>query len=141
MALKIGNNTVIDDDTTVTANALQILGEATAVSYNETFVPLSSSGGSATANCELGNFFSIALSEDVTFTFTNPPDANVGYGFALKTVQDSTARTITWPATVRWDSAVPPTISASNAAVDFFAFITHDSGDNWYGFTAGQSLA
>jgi len=58
----------------------------------------------------------------------------------LKVVQDSSARTITWPSSVDWAAATAPTITATNAGVDVFAFITVDGGTNYYGFTLGQAM-
>jgi len=59
----------------------------------------------------------------------------------LKVVQDSTARTITWPASVDWAGGEAPTISDGDGDVDYFVFITTDGGTTYYGFTAGQALA
>jgi len=56
-------------------------------------------------------------------------------------VQDSTARTITWPASVDWAGGEAPTISAGSGEVDVFVFYTSDGGTNFYGFTAGQVMS
>ena len=114
--------------------------ELTATSYNETFSTVTSSSGTATVDCETGNVFSITLSENTTFTFSNPPTSGTAYGFMLKLIQDSTARTVTWPASVDWASATAPTISTGSGEVDVFVFVTHDGGTTWYGFTAGQDF-
>lgn len=109
---------VVEDDTTIT-----------------------SSSGTATINCRDGNVFSHTLSENVTYTFSNPPASGRAFSFTLKVTQDSTARTITWPASVDWPSATAPTISTGNGEVDVFVFFTTDGGTTWYGFTAGQVLS
>jgi len=109
---------VVEDDTTVT-----------------------STGGAATINCRDGNVFSHTLSEDVTYTFSNAPASGRSFGFVLKVVQDSTARTITWPAAVDWAGATAPTLSTGSGEVDVFVFFTVDNGTTWYGFTAGQDLS
>ena len=115
--------------------------EFKAKSYNETFLAVTSSAAATTVNCETGNTFSHTLTEDTTFTFSNPPSSGTAFGFTLKVVQDSTARTITWPSSVNWADGTAPTISAGSGEVDVFVFFTHDGGTNWYGFTAGQALA
>jgi len=116
--------------------------EFQAKSYNETFVSVASSSGALTIDCEAGNVFSLSLSEDVTSTtFSNPPASGTAYGFTLKVTQDSTARTITWPASVDWAAATAPTLSTGSGDVDVFVFFTHDGGTIWYGFTAGQDLS
>lgn len=109
---------VVEDDTTITSSA-----------------------GAATINCRDGNVFSHTLTEDVTYTFSNAPASGRAFGFTLKVVQDSTSRTITWPASVDWPSAVAPTLSTGTGEVDVFVFFTTDNGTTWYGFTAGQLLA
>lgn len=109
---------VVEDDTTIT-----------------------SSTGAATINCRDGNVFSHTLTEDVTYTFSNPPASGRAFGFTLKVVQDSTARTITWPASVDWPAATAPTLSTGSGEVDVFVFFTTDGGTTFYGFTAGQVLS
>lgn len=127
---------------TADANGDVILSEELkAKSYNETFLAVTSSAGAVTVNCETGNVFSHTLTENTTFTFSNPPATGTAYGFTLKTVQDSTARTITWPASVDWAGGEAPTISAGSGEVDVFVFYTHDGGTTWYGFTAGQVMS
>jgi len=116
--------------------------ELKAKSYNETYATASSSSGSLTIDCETGNVFQITLTEDVTSTsFSNPPASGTAYGFTLKIIQDSTARTITWPAAVDWASATAPILSTGSGEVDVFVFYTHDGGTTWYGFTAGQVMS
>ena len=81
------------------------------------------------------------LTENVTYTFSNPAAAGRSSLFVLKVIQDSTARTITWPASVDWAAATAPTLSAGNNNVDVFVFFTIDGGTTYYGFTAGQVLS
>lgn len=106
----------------------------------EKVVAITSSAGAATLTMTAGNVFTHTLSEDVTYTFSNPPATGTAYGFTLKVTQDSTARTITWPASVDWPSATAPTLSTGSGDVDVFVFFTHDGGTTWYGFTAGQGM-
>jgi len=120
---------------------VDITGEFIADSYNESYAAVTSTSNATTINCEAGNTFSHTLTEATTFTFSNPPATGTAYAFTLKIVQDSTARAITWPASVDWPAATAPTISATSGAVDVFVFLTHDGGTIWYGFTAGQVLS
>jgi len=118
-----------------------ITGELRADSLNESFASVTSTSNAATIDCETANVFLHTLTENTTFTFSNPPATGTAYGFTLKLVQDSTARTVTWPASVKWAAATAPTISTGSGEVDVFAFFTHDGGTSWYGFTAGQVLS
>jgi len=102
---------------------------------------VTSTTNATTINCRDGNVFTHVLTENTTFTFSNPPASGRAFGFTLKTVQDSTARTITWPASVDWAGGEAPTISAGAGEVDVFVFYTHDGGATWYGFTAGQVMS
>lgn len=120
---------------------VDITGELIVDSYNETYAAVTSTSNATTVDCEAGNVFSHTLIENTTFTFSNPPASGTAYGFTLKIVQDSTARTITWPASVDWAGGTAPTISANSGDVDVFVFFTHDSGTTWYGFTAGQVMS
>jgi len=117
--------------------------ELTAISYNETFVAVTSTANAATINCEAGNSFSHTLTENTTFTFSNPPATGTSYGFTLKIVQDAGASgfTVTWPTSVDYAGATAPTLTATASAVDVLVFYTHDGGTTWYGFVAGAAMA
>ena len=120
---------------------VQITNELTATSYNETYSALS--GTTPTVNCEAGNSFSLTLSGNTTFTFSNPPASGTSYTFSIEIIQDSGASgyTVTWPSSVDWPAATAPTLTATASAKDIFVFTTRDGGTTWYGFTAGQALA
>lgn len=128
----------------VTADAngdVTLAAELVAESYNETFDTVTSTTNATTIDCETGNVFLHTLTENTTFIFSNPPSSGTAYGFTLKLVQDATARTVTWPASVDWAGGEAPTISSGSGEVDVFVFFTHDGGTNWYGFTAGQVMS
>ena len=101
---------------------------------------VSSSSNAATINLRDGDNFTHTLSENVTYTFSNPAASGKVSAFSLKVVQDSTARTITWPASVDWAAATAPTLTATSGGVDVFVFVTYDGGTTYYGFTAGQAM-
>ena len=117
-------------------------GELVAESYNETYAAVTSSSNATTVNCENANAFSHTLTENTTFTFSNPPASGTAYSFSIEIIQDSGASgyTVTWPPAVDWPAATAPTITATASAKDIFVFTTRDGGTTWYGFTAGQAL-
>jgi len=119
-----------------------ISGELIADSYNEKYNAVTSSTNATTVDCETGNVFSHTLTENTTFTFSNPPTSGTAYAMAVRIVQDSGASgfTVTWPAAVDWPAATAPTLTATASAVDWFVFSTIDGGTTWYGFTSGQAL-
>ena len=101
---------------------------------------ITSSSNAATINLRDGNVFEHDLTENVTYTFSNPAANGRASIFVLKIIQDSTARTITWPGSVDWAAATAPTITTTNNGVDVFVFLTMDGGTTYYGFTAGQAM-
>lgn len=122
---------------------VDITGELIVDSYNETYAAVTSSSNATTVNCENANSFSHTLTENTTFTFSNPPASGTSYTFSIEIIQDASASgyTVTWPAAVDWPAATAPTLTATASAKDIFVFTTRDSGTTWYGFTAGQALA
>lgn len=122
---------------------VDITGELTVDSYNETYAAVTSSSNATTVDCEAGNTFMHTLTENTTFTFSNPPASGTGYTMSVEIIQDASASgyTVTWPTSVDWAAATAPTLTATASAVDVFVFTTRDGGTTWYGFTAGQALA
>ena len=121
---------------------VDVTGELIVDSYNETYAAVTSSSNATTVNCEAGNAFSHTLTENTTFTFSNPPASGTAFSFSLELIQDAGASgfTVTWPAAVDWPAATAPTLTAAASAKDVFVFYTRDGGTTWYGFTAGQAL-
>lgn len=109
---------------------------------SEEYNAVTSSSNATTVNLRDGTNFSHTLTENTTFTFSNPASSGKVSAFTLKIVQDASASgyTVTWPTSVDWPAATAPTLTATANAVDYFVFITHDGGTTYYGFTAGQAL-
>jgi len=109
---------------------------------SEEYIAVTSSSNATTVNLRTGTNFSHTLTENTTFTFSNPASSGKVSAFTLKIVQDASASgyTVTWPSSVDWPAATAPTLTATANAVDYFVFITHDGGTTYYGFTAGQAL-
>jgi len=106
----------------------------------EEVTTVTSSSNAATINLRDGNLFEHDLTENVTYTFSNPAASGRASSFVLKVIQDSSARTITWPSSVDWAAATAPTLTTTNNGVDVFVFFTIDGGTTYYGFVAGQAL-
>jgi hypothetical protein len=124
----------------VTADANGVVTFDNGVS--EEYTAVTSSSNATTVNLQDGTNFSHTLTENTTFTFSNPASSGKVSSFTLKIVQDASASgyTVTWPTSVDWPAATAPTLTATASAVDYFVFITHDGGTTWYGFTAGQAF-
>ncbi len=106
----------------------------------EEVTSVTSSSNAATINLRDGNLFEHDLTENVTYTFSNPAASGRSSCFILKVIQDSSARAITWPGSVDWAAATAPTLTSTNNGVDVFAFVTIDGGTTYYGFTLGQAM-
>ncbi len=109
----------------------------------EEFTAVTSSSNATTVNSRDGTVFSHTLTENTTFTFSNPASSGKASGFSLKIVQDASASgyTVTWPAAVDWSGGSAPALTSTANAVDQFVFYTHDGGTTWYGFLAGGNLS
>jgi hypothetical protein len=124
----------------VTADANGVITFDNGIS--EEYTAVTSSSNATTVDLQDGTNFSHTLTENTTFTFSNPASSGKTSSFTLKLVQDASASgyTVTWPSSVDWPAATAPTLTATASAVDYFVFISHDGGTTWYGFTAGQAL-
>lgn len=136
-------STGIDDNATSTAITIdsnQVVQFDNGIS--EEYTAVTSSSNATTVDLQDGTNFSHTLTENTTFTFSNPAASGKVSAFTLKLVQDASASgyTVTWPTSVDWPAATAPTLTATASGVDYFVFITHDGGTNYYGFTAGQAL-
>jgi hypothetical protein len=126
-----------------TGTGLAVFGTTpTLTGLREAYSAVTSSSGTATLDFSAATVFQLTLSEDVsTFTWNNAPTSGTAFGFTLKVIQDSTARTIAFPASVDWPGGIAPTLSSGSGDVDVFTFFTIDGGTTYYGFTAGQDLS
>jgi hypothetical protein len=76
-----------------------------------------------------------AATGDVTLTLSN---GQAGASYIIKIIQGSTARNVTWPASVKWPGGTAPTISTTDDDVDLISL--YFDGTNYYG-TFGQAFA
>ena len=130
-------------DLTSYTGDVSIVGELVVDSYNERYAAVTSTTNATTVDCEAGNSFMHTLTENTTFTFSNPPASGTAYSMSIEIIQDASASgfTVTWPTSVDWPAATAPTLTATASAKDVFVFTTRDGGTTWLGFTAGQALA
>lgn len=94
-----------------------------------------------------------SLGATPTIDFTNGPaqrgtlsaDADItlsgalsGGAYVIRIIQDTTPRTVTWPASVRWADGTAPVISTGSGAIDLINL--YFDGTNYYG-TFAQAFA
>lgn len=69
-----------------------------------------------TIDFSAGNIQKSTLTDNVTYTFTNP---TTGTQYELWLIQDGTgSRTATWPGTVKWAGGAAPTLTTTAAKID-----------------------
>ena len=109
-------------------------GNAVGVADRSAVTALSISSGVVNIDCALGDYFTLALTANVTsITFTNLPGSGKGASLMVRITQDpSSARTVAWPASFRWEGTAPA-VSTTLSAVDLLAISTLDNGTKWDG--------
>lgn len=90
----------------------------------------------ASTSIDFVNGFGIILNQAVNITslaFTTIPAGAVVV--TIRRVKDAsgTARTIAWPAAVKWSGGVAPTLTSTSGAVDIISLLTMDMGTTWAG--------
>lgn len=90
---------------------------------------LSISSGDVALDCSLGDYFKLSPTANVTgWTISNVPPA---CSLMIEFTQDSTARTVAWPASAKWAGGSAGTVSTGSGAKDLIAMTTFDSGATW----------
>lgn len=88
--------------------------------------------GSVGIDYALGDYFTLALAGNVSgFTFSNLPGSGKGASLMIRITQDSTARTVAWPASFKWAAGIAGAVSTGSGAVDVLAITTFDNGTTW----------
>jgi hypothetical protein len=109
--------------------------------YSETAVAALISAGTLTLNLSSGSVFYVSLNANITsISLTNFPTSGNTASFSIMFTADGTARTVTWPTSIKWSSGVAPTLTSTATKVDVFNFFSRDGGTTVYGFTSGQNL-
>lgn len=103
---------------------------------------ITSSSNAATLNLRDGNIFEHTLTENVTYTFSNPASSGKVSSFVLKIKQDASASgyTVTFPSSVDFVGGTAPTLTATANAIDTFVVFTTDGGTIYNLLVAGQDI-
>lgn len=102
--------------------------------YREKLVTLS--GTSTAINLSLGNVFTHTLTGNTTYSITNAVN-NQAHSFTLIITQGGTVRTLTFPASVKWQCGEIPDLTTANKTY-VLTFMTVDGGTNWLGMFGGE---
>jgi hypothetical protein len=118
-----------------------VMGRPRFTDYAETYTTPAISAGVLTLNIENGNVFRASLNANITtLTISNPSGTGNACSFTLIFNADGTARTVTWPAAVKWPGGTAPTLTSTASRSDMFVFYTNTAGTTWYAMTAAQNF-
>lgn len=110
--------------------------------FAETSPEVAVDAGALTLDLATGSVFEATLTADASLALVNPPVAGKAGSVTLIVRQDATgARSLTWPAAVKWAGGVAPVVSPAPGALDVYTLLTRDGGATWFGFAAGQGFA
>lgn len=125
----------IDRDTLVSA-----LGDASAAARS-TVTALAINAGVVDIDCALGEYFTLALTANVTsITFSHLPASGRGASLMIRITQDGTPRTVAWPGAFKWAGGSAGAVSTDSGATDLLAITTLDAGTTWNA-TLGKAFA
>jgi alpha-tubulin suppressor-like RCC1 family protein len=98
-------------------------------------VSTAAQSGTTTIDLSLGNVIYFTQDTDTTVAFANTTTTQV-IDFIRVKDDTTTARTITWPASIIWNGGTAPTLIDSSQAgeVQIFNLTTRDQGVTWYGY-------
>lgn len=96
-----------------------------------------SSSGVVSVDFELGNSVYLPLTENITsFSLLNPPVSGRLGQIEIEILQDTVARTITWPAAIDWDDGIAPDLSTASGTY-LIHLRTRNGGTRYLGVWAG----
>jgi hypothetical protein len=121
-------------DTTDDFGNLMPISGGVLENYREKLVTLS--GTSTTINLNNGNVFTHTLSGNTTCSITNAVNGQA-HSFTLIITQTETVRTITFPASVKWQGGEIPDLSGASKTY-VLTFLSIDGGTTWFGMFGGE---
>lgn len=108
---------------------------------SDTISTVAASSTAQTVNIGAHGVVDITLTGNCTFTFAGTP-AGRAWSVTLVLRQDGTgSRTVTWPASTKWNLGAAPSLSTTASAIDIVNLVTVDGGTTWFGFLAGKAFA
>lgn len=126
--------------TSVSVTASDVGAVTVAGGGKETTASLTASTANTTIDLANGNVQMLTLNTSTTIALTGATNSTA-CSISLYLKQDATGnRTITWPTSVKWPSAIAPVLSTGATKVDLVVLETLDGGTTWYGTLAGADF-
>jgi hypothetical protein len=140
-AAAAGGVTSVNGDTgTVVLDAADVGALSDSGGGKDAVSSLGALTGTVSIDLANGNSFYGTLSGNTTFTMTGFTTGRECQ-FVLSVTQDSTPRSVTWPAAVKWPFGSVPAISTMSGSRDLFVFRSRDGGTTVDGFQIGKGMA
>lgn len=116
-----------------TGTSWELVSGGGGASSTNTVTALSIASGAVNIDCSLGDYFTLAMTANVTsVTFSNLPAAGTAQTIMVQITQDGTGnRTMTMPSSFDWASGTVGTLSTAANARDVLALTTFDQGTTW----------
>ena len=110
---------------------------------SEEAVTVTQSSGTVTLDLAQGNFFEFTLTANVTgWTFSNLATSGTASSWIIKITQHaSSAKTVAYPAAVKWSGGTDHVMSTTNNAVDIISMFTINNGTDIYANIVGKAFA
>ena len=120
---------------------LEVTEDLIARGYLENTSAPTISSGTLTLNLNTSRIFLVSLNANITtLTISNTPSASsTAVSFTVVLTADGTARSVTWPASIKWADGTAPTLTSTNNKKDVLSFVSTDNGTSWLGFVGGQN--
>ena len=96
---------------------------------------VTASGAATSIDLSAGSIITFNQSANTTVSFANTSEAMKVTLIRIKDTND-TARTISWPSSIKWNGGTAPTLISNTQSGDKqqFQLLTRDSGVTWYGW-------
>tara|TARA_Y100000310_G_scaffold103849_1_gene102196 strand:- start:1865 stop:2320 length:456 start_codon:yes stop_codon:yes gene_type:complete len=126
---------------------LQVDGDGSRVDYkkgiSENANTLTQSSATITIDLATGTFFEFTLTENVTgWTFSNVPTTGTACSWVVKITQHaSSAKTVVYPAGVKWAGGTDHEMSTAVDAIDIISMFTIDGGTTIFANEVGKAFA
>lgn len=138
----VGIGTTVAGNTLTVSGSMSVSGLTNLLTYVEAYASPSISAGVLTLDLSTAGIFTVSLNANITtMTISNVPSiSNRVAAFTLVFTADGSARSVSWPASIRWPGGTAPTLTSTNGKRDVFTFFSTDGGTSWNSFISGQNL-
>jgi hypothetical protein len=111
--------------------------------FSDKVTAIGNTGAAATVDLSLGTVFTATLTDNCTFTFSNPNGvATTASSYTLILTNDATpSRSIVWPGSVEFSDGTVPARTETANATDIWFFFTPDGGSTYYGSIPLKNLS